>query len=422
MILWAYSWVTWIAVPFVHLFLRWRRRHGKEDLHRLQERLGYPRQARPDGQLIWLHAASVGECLSVLPLIGRLLQDEAQRHILITSGTVTSAQILAGRLPEGAIHHYVPVDLPHAVGRFLDHWHPDAAIWVESEFWPNLMRATAARRIPMALVNARISPRSYRRWQRFSTTFRVLMSGFSVIVPRDRQIADYLAVLNIPQSGYVADLKLAAETLPVDEHALQPLLKAIHSRPVWLAASTHAGEEEGAVKLHLSLRRDFPGLLTIIVPRHAARGEEVAALATGMELSVARYSAGQIPGPDTEIFLGDTMGQMGLFYRLSQICFIGGSLVPHGGQNPLKPARLSRAILHGPHIDNFAVIYPALAHCGGARKVADWTALERAVADLLRGDDAVAMGAAAQSYAQVAGEGVLDQVCTALQPLLMREL
>ncbi len=418
----AYSWATWIAVPFVYLFLRWRGRHGKEDPHRLPERLGYSRHTRPDGQLIWLHAASVGECLSVLPLISRLLQDEAQRHILITSGTVTSAQILAGRLPARAIHHYVPVDLPHTVGRFLDHWRPDAAIWVESEFWPNLMRITAARRIPMALVNARISPRSYRRWQRFSKTFRALMSGFSVIVPRDRQIADYLAVLDIPQSEHVADLKLAAETLPADAQTLQPLLNTIQSRPVWLAASTHAGEEEGAVKLHLGLRQSFPDLITIIVPRHAARGDEIAAMAAGAELSVARYSAGQTPGPDTAIFLGDTMGQMGLFYRLSQICFIGGSLVPHGGQNPLEPARLSRAILHGPHIDNFAVIYPALAQCGGARKVADWAALEGALADLLRGDDAAAMGAAAQSYAEAAGEGVLDQVCAALQPLLVRGL
>lgn len=422
MILRLYSLATRGAAPLIYLVLLWRRRRGKEDAQRFPERTGHAGQARPEGQLIWLHAASVGECLSVLPLIGRLLQDEAQRHILITSGTVTSAQILAERLPARAIHQYVPVDIPHAVRRFLDHWRPDAAIWVESEFWPNLLRATAARRIPMALVNARISPRSYRRWQRFSKTFRMLMSGFSVIVPRDRQIADYLTALNIPQSEHVADLKLAAETLPADQQALQPLLKAIQSRPVWVAASTHDGEEEGAVRLHLSLRQSFPDLMTIIVPRHAARGGEVAAMAAGAGVPVARYSARQTPGPDTEIFLGDTMGQMGLFYRLSQICFMGGSLVPHGGQNPLEPARLSRTILHGPHIENFAVIYPALAQCGGAREVADWAALERALAGLLRGGDAAAMGAAAQSYAEAAGDGVLDQVCAALQPLLARAL
>lgn len=421
MILRLYHLATWIIAPIVYLLLRWRRGRGKEDAQRFPERTGHAGQARPHGQLVWLHAASVGECLSVLPLIARLLEDRADRHVLITSGTVTSAQILAERLPLRAIHQYVPVDLPWAVRRFLDHWRPDAAIWIESEFWPNLMMATAARDIPMALVNARLSTRSYRRWLRLAGTFQRLMSGFAVMIPRDRQVAAYLTDLKTPPSMCIADLKLAAEPLPAKEDGLQILSGAIGARPVWLAASTHAGEEEGAVKLHLNLQQDYPELLTIIVPRHASRGEAVAAMAAGAGLTVARRSAGQIPGPDTDLFLGDTMGEMGLFYRLSRICFVGGSLVPHGGQNPLEPARLSRAILYGPCIDNFAMIYPALAKCGAARQVADWQMLEQTLADLLHGARARAMGEAARNYAEGAGEGVLDTVCTALQPVLARD-
>ncbi|HBC52625.1 MAG TPA: 3-deoxy-D-manno-octulosonic acid transferase [Alphaproteobacteria bacterium] len=421
MILRLYSLAIWVAAPIIYLLLRWRRRRGKEDVQRFSERMGHAGRARPDGQLVWLHAASVGECLSVLPLIARLLQDRADRHVLITSGTVTSAQILAERLPARAIHHYVPVDLPWAVRRFLDHWRPDAAIWVESEFWPNLMMATAARDIPMALVNARISTRSYRRWRQLSGTFGQLMSGFAVIVPRDRQVAEYLTDLKIPKPMCIADLKRAAEPLPAEQDGLQNLSGAIGSRPVWLAASTHAGEEEGAVELHLNLRRRYPDLLTIIVPRHASRGDAIATMAVGAGLSVARRSTGQLPRPDTDLFLGDTMGEMGLFYRLSRICFMGGSLVPHGGQNPLEPARLCRAILYGPYIDNFAMIYPALAECGGAQQVADWNMLEQTLDKLLQGDSACAMGEAAQTYADSAGEGVLDIVCAALQPVLARD-
>lgn len=414
-----YRWLTFVGGPLLHLLLWRRKRGGKEDPERMAERKGLSRLKRPAGRLIWIHAASVGESLSVLPLAQRLLANTSDLHVLITTGTVSSAQILAKKLPDHVIHQYVPMDRTVWVRRFLDHWRPDLAVWIESEFWPNLMLETAARGIPMALVNGRMSVHSYRRWRLGRRSIMQLLKCFCMLLARDEQSAEFFRNLGAPDARTTGDLKLAANPLPVDEAELARLRAAIGTRPVWLAASTHPGEEDIVQSVHQQVRRQFPGLLSIIAPRHADRGVDIATRLSIAGLKVIRRSTGDLPGPDTDIYLADTMGEMGLIYRLAPIAFVGGSLVPHGGQNPLEPARLGCAILYGPHADNFTEIYADLNKVGGARQINETALLADNVAMLL-GDKqtAASRGRAAKAQALKGRDKILELIIQALEPLL----
>ncbi len=370
-----------LAVPLLRWNLRRRLRQGKEEARRLPEREGHG-AARPEGPLLWLHAASVGETLAILPLIEALLAREPALHLLVTTGTVTSAQLLPQRLPAATaarvIHRYVPLDVPAWADRFLEGWRPDVACFVESELWPNLLGACAARGIPTALLNARISARSFRRWHRFGRPLiRGLLGRFALIVPRSAEDAARLAALGAPHLAPAGDLKLAADPLPADPAKLAELRAAIGSRPVLLAASTHPGEDELVLAAAQALAPRFPELLTILVPRHPERGPAIAALA-----AAPRRAEGALPGPGPA-YVADTMGELGLFYRLATIALIGGSLVPHGGQNPLEAARLGCPVLLGPHMANFTEATAALLGAGAARQLPDADMLAAAVADML---------------------------------------
>ncbi len=413
-----YRGATVAGGPLIRLWLALRRAKGKEDATRFAERFGQASRPRPAGRLFWLHGASVGEGLSMLPLIARLRTTHADASILVTTGTVSSARLLAERLPVGVIHQYVPVDRPAWVERFLDHWRPDLAIWLESEFWPNLIAATAARRVPMALLNGRVSPTSMRNWQWASTDIARLLAAFSLIAGQTAEDSERLRRLGAPSPLNLGNLKFAADPLPVANAPLAELSTAIGDRPRWLAASTHAGEEDIAAEVHRRLAAGFPDLLTMIVPRHAERGEALARALSGRGLTVARRSQGDLPGPGVQVYLADTMGEMGLFYRLAGIVFVGGSLVPHGGQNPLEPARLDGAVLFGPHMTNFRNMAERMTAGNGAETVADATALVDAVARLLADPQLRAVRAtAARRFAD--GEAqVLDRFMAALRPLL----
>lgn len=412
-----------IGAPVIYALLRLRLFSSKEDRARLPERFGYPQVARPIGRLVWIHAASVGEALSALPLIACLLERHLDINILITSGTVTSAKILAEQLPKRARHHYVPIDRPVWVRRFLDLWKPDMAIWIESELWPNMVMETARRKIPMALVNARLSARSFGRWRLAPRSIARLLECFNVILARDAQSAGFLRQLGAKNVICAGDLKQAAEPLPADKIGLALLLAAIGQRPAWLAASTHPGEEAIAVQVHQKLRAQFPALLTLIAPRHANRGAEIAKMLAANGLRVARRANHELPDGDTDVYLADTMGEMGLIYRAAPIAFTGGSLVPHGGQNPLEPARLGRAILHGPHIANFADIYAAMDNTGASQAVTDSASLSEAVAALLSDATLTASyGERAQAYADTGGNSVLEGIIKNLEPLLPEPL
>jgi 3-deoxy-D-manno-octulosonic-acid transferase len=413
-----YRALTVLATPLIAVYLGRRRRAGKEDPERFPERLGVAGAARPDGMLVWVHGASVGEALAALPLIERILESRDALHVLVTTGTVTSARLMAERLPPRAQHQYAPIDRPDAVRGFLDHWRPDLALWNESEFWPNLLTEIQALGIPMILVNGRMSDRSYRRWKLMRGVIRPLLDGFALCLAQSEQDAKRLRDLGAGAVHAIGNLKSAASPLPVDQAALDDLRDAVASRPLWLAASTHPGEETIAAASHCALAADHPGLLTIIAPRHPERGPTIAAGLRETGLTVALRSAGEPIDRSVDVYIADTLGELGLFYRLAPVAFVGGSLVAHGGQNLLEPARLGCAVIHGPHMANFAAFTAAFAAAQGAIEVADGAGLTAALGELLGDpDQRRRRGAAARAVAE-AEAGVLDRIEAALAPYL----
>jgi 3-deoxy-D-manno-octulosonic-acid transferase len=415
-----YRSVSGLLPPLAILYLQWRCQHGKEDPARSRERQGIPGHSRPSGPLLWIHAASVGEANAVLPLIEWLLRTRPVIEILVTTGTVASARLLERRLPVRARHQFAPLDLPRWTTRFLDHWRPDLAIWVESELWPNLILAAQARGIPMVLVNGRLSLRSYRRWRLCPGLIRPVLGAFAHCLAQDEVQAERLRRLGAPRVEGIGDLKAASMALPIDRAELDRLRRQIGGRPVWLAASTHAGEEEIAAAAHRRLVPDHRGLLTIIAPRHPIRGADIAAMLAGFAMRVARRSAGQPIAADTDVYLADTMGELGLFYSLAGIAFVGGSLTRKGGHNPFEPARLGCAVLHGPDIRNCAGMAAALAAAGADEIVTDEAELARAVSTLLCRPRLRDERAAAGARAAAAGCAVLDAVGERLAPWLDR--
>ena len=419
MLLTLYRGLTRIGGPAIRYVLHRRRLAGKEDPARHGERLGVASCARPAGPLVWCHAASVGESLSILTLIGRLTEADPRLRVLVTTGTVTSAALMAERLPERALHQFVPVDLPDCVERFLDHWRPDLVLWVESEIWPNMLGEIRRRRLPAALINARMSERSFKRWRWFPGVIRPLLATFRVLLAQTAADAERLSRLGAAEVRGVGNLKFAALPPPADAGRLEALRRAIAGRPVWLLASSHPGEDEIAAEVHEALAPRFPGLLTMIAPRHPTRGGAIQAMLRDRGLAVARRSQGALPGPGDAVYLADTMGEMGVFYRLAPVVCVGGSFVPHGGQNPIEPVQLGCAVLFGPCMTNFAEITAELLASGAAREAGDRARLIEAVGALLA-------DAAARARLAGAGTGVLerhrrkvaDEALAVLRPLL----
>lgn len=347
-----YRTLATLAEPACRILLHRRARLGREDAARIGERLGQPGLSRPVGHLVWFHAASVGEATSVLPLVKALVHRSPASSVLLTTVTRTAAAILEERLPAGAVHQYVPIDSPGAVRRFLSHWRPSLAIWVESEFWPTLLTETRRRGIPTILLNGRISQKSFRRWSMAPKAAAALLGDFALCLAADGHERRRLALLGAHAKN-VGNLKDAAEPLPVRSRDLQALRVSINSRPAWIAASTHVTEENSIATLHSQLTARHPRLLTIIAPRHPERAPQLIQELETMGLRVACRTVSGHPSGDTDIFLVDTLGELGLFFRAVPIAFVGGSLVPHGGHNLMEPARLGCAVLHGPHMQNF---------------------------------------------------------------------
>jgi 3-deoxy-D-manno-octulosonic-acid transferase len=400
--------------PLAPRFLARRLARGKEDAGRLNERLGHPITPRPEGPLVWLHAASVGECLSILPLVSRLV---ASGHAaLLTTGTVTSAELAATRLPAGALHQFVPLDLPGAAARFLAHWQPDLAIFCESELWPNLMLETQRRGIPLGIANGRMSVRSAKQWHRLPGTARLLLADLVFCLAQSPADAERYRALGAPAEN-IGNLKFDAAPLPIEPEALLALERAIGKRPVFLAASTHPGEEQQILEAAALLREQEPEALTIIVPRHPARGPEIEALSRAGGLRVPMRSRGDIPDDLTTIYLADTLGELGLFYTLASVAFIGGSLVPIGGHNPIEPAKLGVPILHGPEIANFRDIYAAFSEAQAAQAITGAEELARAACALIADPAARATLAANARAIAGSGEGALDKTCNRIENL-----
>lgn len=411
----AYRAAARVVVPAAHLVLRARARAGKEDRSRLAERFGQPSLPRPAGDLIWIHGASVGECLSVLPLIEKLLHVPG-RFVLVTSGTVTSARLMSERLPQQAFHQFVPIDSPSVVERFLDHWQPNAALFVDSELWPNLIFSAQARGIRLALINGRMSARSYAGWRRAKKSARHLLSCFDLCLAQDDLSAERFRLLGAKDVGVAGNLKADSPPAPADADGMKELRDAIGARPVLLAASTHPGEDETILPAHDALRKQFPDLLTIAVPRHPARGAEIAMLC-GTRPYVRR-SENRLPTSETAVYIADTIGELPLFYRVANFAFMGGSLVPHGGQNPLEAAKLSRAVMAGPHTENFAGVYETILAAQGDGRVHGRSGIVALAGRWLGDPEAARRAGTAAADAATALGGALEKTRMAIEALL----
>ncbi|PHS37097.1 MAG: 3-deoxy-D-manno-octulosonic acid transferase [Robiginitomaculum sp.] len=422
----SYSTATRMAAPALPLWLKRRARKGKEDPARLGERNGVAGLPRPDlksgGKLIWLHAASVGESQMLMPVILRILAQFSEHNIVITTGTVTSAELLAETLPTRAVHQYAPADHPKAVANFLAHWQPDLAIFAESELWPNMIMQTKALKIPMALINARMSATSIERWdKRGKKSGQVLLGAFDLIMAADTTTAAGLTWLTGREVEAAGNLKDAAPALPVDKLALQKLKSAIGRRPVWCAASTHVGEEILVGSAALAVKAKKPKALLILAPRHPERAKEVKDILTKMGLSVLRRSSHRMPTDKTDVYLVDQIGKMGLVYRLAKTAFVGGSLLEGlSGHNPLEPARLDCAVITGPHIASFADTYMPMMAFDGVKRILSPDDLAPAVLKYLSDPKArKAKAKAALNFAE-SRDAVLDYVWQHLHPLLKK--
>jgi 3-deoxy-D-manno-octulosonic-acid transferase len=405
-------------VPLAPVLIKRRLKQGKEDPERVGERRGLSRDVRPHGPLVWIHGASVGEVLAAAALIERLR--DLNLRILLTSGTVTSAAVVAKRFAPDVIHQYVPYDSPRYVARFLDHWKPSLALFIESDLWPNLILAGAARRVPMVLINGRMSPRSFPRWRRMYGTISALLSRFDICLAQSKTDAERYSALGGRDVVTTGNLKLDVPAPPADPAKLERLMAMTRGRPIIVAASTHPGEDEMLVAAHRSLVGHFPQLLTVIVPRHPDRGSQMSGMITASGLKPALRSREELPTAATDVYIADTMGELGLFYRLSPIVFMGGSLIHHGGQNPIEAIKLGAAIVHGPHVFNFGDVYEALDASGGARQADTQEILVKHLGQLLA-DPAM------RDKMQRAGHGVvedlggaLNRTMTALEPYLLQ--
>jgi 3-deoxy-D-manno-octulosonic-acid transferase len=414
----AYRLAATALEPAVIAFLHLRQRRGREERARLGERQGRPSRTRPAGHLVWVHGASIGETLSLLPIVERLAQRGLS--VLVTSGTRTSASLLARRLPPGAFHQFVPVDVPRYVRRFLDHWRPDLILVAESEIWPNTVIEAHRRAIPLILVNGRMSDRSFRRWEQLPVAIRALLERFSLCLAQSHDDAERFARLGASHVTVAGNLKFDGPPPPADPRVVAQLSGLMAGRPVWLAASTHPGEEEMLFSAHRAVADHHPDLLTIVAPRHPQRGADIADLASSLGLRAALRSQGMDPDGSVDVYVADTIGELGLFYRLTTLVFVGGSLVPHGGQNPIEPVKLGAAVLHGPTVHNFRDVYAALDGASASIEVSDDDALIESLGMLL-GDPARTrrMARAGAETIQSLG-GAVDRTLQTIEPFIVQ--
>jgi len=413
-----YSGVTRLLSPLASFWLARRLARGKEQQGRTDEKLGTASLPRPEGRLLWLHATSIGEATSCLGLMSKLLLSRDDLSILVTTTTLSAAEVLAKRLPKRSFHQFAPLDIPRAVGRFLEYWRPDMAVFAESEIWPNTIAQLHKQKTPIALVNARLSKRSYRRWRKVPGLIRTLLARFDHISSQTHKDEQRLASLGSYNTVCYGNMKADVSPAPVSQKLLLELKQQIGSRRIWLAASTHKGEEEFILECHKILAADFPDLLTIIVPRHRERAEAISTLISARNLTVSTRSSGTSIGRDTDIYLADTLGELPLFYELSAISFVGGSLVKIGGHNPIEAIDGRSAVLHGPHVHNFNDMYELLDRQGGAIKIADSTELAKEVELLLNSPEKV-MALTVKGKAQAASlKGATEKTASALLELL----
>ena len=411
--LYQFCWILFGPLLILLFLIRWLK--GKEDHKRFKERLGIAKCKRPDGNLIWMHGASVGECLSMLPLIQKILDEDKSLNVMVTSGTVTSAHLMEKRLPKRAFHHYFPIDFPGATARMIRHFNPSVVFWFESEFWPNALYAFKKSKIPLILLNGRISDRSFAWWKKLPFIIKPLLSCFTLTLGQSPENEERLKKLGSLVTACVGNIKCASPASPYSEQELVSLKHQIGHRPCWCGASTHENEEEMMADIHLHLKNDFPNLLTISVPRHPERAEKLQEMFEKKGLTVARRSKGQKIASETQVYLADTIGEMGLLYQLAPIIFVGGSLVKFGGQNMLEPMYWGKAVFVGPHAFNFRAFMAEGKKRKALREVPNAPALQEQIRYfLMHPEDAQKIGERAHAMA-ISEMAVLDRLYQLLQ-------
>jgi 3-deoxy-D-manno-octulosonic-acid transferase len=409
------------AEPLLVSLLNRRIKNGKEEAERIEERKGITPLHRPGGVLVHLHAASVGEAQSGLIIIDRLLKTNSDLQVLVTTGTVTSAKMMKKNLPPRAFHQFAPLDHPEWVKRFFDHWQPDLVLWMESELWPNMLRQIRGKKIPAVLVNARLSDRSYKRWRYFKNAARELLLIFTSILSQTGEDAERFRFLGAHNVSVMDNLKFSAKPLDFNEEHLKDLRAHVGSRPVWLYASTHKGEEAMACRIHERLKAVIPDLLTIIVPRHVIRRYEIKGICLKAKLNVVlRGEERALPAPDTDIYIADTMGELGLFYRLAPLACIGRSFSDDGGggHNPIEAAQLNCAVLYGPHVQYQQTIFDEMQESNAALQVMDEFEFSRAVHDLLTNAQRLESMRKAASAFLKSKESIVERAMKEIRPLL----
>ncbi len=402
-----YGTTATLLSPVIKHHLKKRRLRGKEHPERHRERLGYTQLTRPKGQLIWIHGASVGESLSILPLIAELNKQQANLWFLITTGTTTSAELMSRRLPENAIHQFVPVDTPGAVERFLSHWSPSLGLIVESELWPQLIYRTKKHKIPLLLINGRMSKKSTKSWKRFPFFIQDLLACFKLVHAQSKQDYHHFQELGAPHVIQSGNLKFSAEILSYKQADIEELRGLIQDRPVWFASSTHKGEELFLAQVQKKLKDKIPNLLCIIAPRHPNRSPDIIDDITSTSLIVSTRSKAEAIRPETDIYLADTLGELGLFYELSPLVVMAGSLLRKGGQNLLEPARQNCAIICGPEMQNFEAICDEMVEAGAIIKLKNVNQLENQLLHLLTDkQECDQLATTAVEYMQAKGEEI----------------
>jgi 3-deoxy-D-manno-octulosonic-acid transferase len=413
----AYRAVTQFARPLAPVILRYRARRDKEEPARRNERFGIANISRPSGTLVWLHAASVGETNAILPLIDEL--QRARLNILLTTGTVTSARLAAARLSGNAIHQYLPLDVPDYVRGFLEHWKPDLGVFTESEIWPNLVIAAADREIPLAIVNGRLSKKSFRGWRKRPGLALPLFSRFNLVMAQNKLFELRFSQLGARHVMAYGNLKVDAPPPPVDAALKAELTSLIGTRPVWLAASTHADEERMMADAHKTIAATHASILTIIAPRHPARGPEIAAALKASGLQVCLRSSGRPLDAATDIYIADTLGEIGTLFALCPLTFMGKSLIADGGgHNPIEPIRLGSGVITGPRWHNFEDAFKALLPAGGAIEVKSAIELGQVIARLLSNTNDMAKLRSGATKALSSLSGALPLTRDALLKLL----
>ena len=405
-----YAAATVLAWPLIRLIMWQRVKQGKEDGQRIGERFGRISTPRPTGPIIWVHAASIGETVSILSLVERLLVDFQLVNVLITTVTRSSGEILEKNLSGKLFHQFVPIDRPGEINSFLDHWDPDVAIWVESELWPNLLTAVQGRGIPIFLVQGRISEKSFRHWRFLRWLVRPLLEGFSRVLVQTPEDADRYRALGAVEPVVTGSLKYSSPPLKIDKIELAQINLRLGGRPCWVAASVHPGEFSLLRDAHLMIRRRFPNLLTIVVPRHPIAGASMERSALDADISGAVRSRAEEITEETEIYIGDSFGELGIFYEICPIAFVGGSLVPHGGQNPLEAIQLGCVVLLGPHMFNFSQIVSDLASEDALVSVGSAASLADKISEFLESPDLLTELRSKQKSAISARDHILDDV------------